>query len=175
MRLIDAFKAFWAVLTGSDLVAEAELAPLKAQLAGLEKELGELKEAPARDQFREGAIYALVLLQREGRLVDFLNESIDAYSDDQIGAAVRSIHSGSAKVLSENFDLKAIRDEAENTSVEIPEGFDPQEVKLTGSVPSQAPFKGTLAHKGWRVGTTSFPERSDSINPDIIQPAEVTF
>src|SRR5438128_2631443 len=34
----------------------------------------------------------LILLQREGRLVDFLLEDINAYSNDQVGAAVRDIH-----------------------------------------------------------------------------------
>src|SRR5262245_66406401 len=34
----------------------------------------------------------LNLLQREGRLVDFLLEDIQAYSNDQVGAAVRDIH-----------------------------------------------------------------------------------
>src|SRR5215475_8944644 len=34
----------------------------------------------------------LALLQREGRLVDFLLEDIQAYANDQVGAAVRDIH-----------------------------------------------------------------------------------
>ena len=40
------------------------------------------------------AIQMLALLQREGRLVDFISEDIAAYSDDQIGAAVRAVHEG---------------------------------------------------------------------------------
>src|SRR2546430_1723420 len=34
----------------------------------------------------------LILLQREGRLLDFLLEDIQGASDDQIGAGVREIH-----------------------------------------------------------------------------------
>ena len=34
----------------------------------------------------------LAILQRDSRLIDFLQEDIAAYSDDQIGAAVREIH-----------------------------------------------------------------------------------
>ena len=34
----------------------------------------------------------LAILQRDSRLVDFLMEDIAAYSDDQIGAAVRELH-----------------------------------------------------------------------------------
>src|SRR5262245_3785422 len=34
----------------------------------------------------------LALLQREGRLLDFLLEDIQGYGNDQIGAAVRDIH-----------------------------------------------------------------------------------
>ncbi|HPH29941.1 MAG TPA: DUF2760 domain-containing protein, partial [Pseudomonadota bacterium] len=36
-----------------------------------------------------GAVQLLAVLQREGRLLDFLLEDIDSYGDGQIGAAVR--------------------------------------------------------------------------------------
>ena len=53
---------------------------------------------PNHDDGPRGALQLLALLQRDGRLVDFLQEEIDAYTDAQIGAAVRDIHRGCRKV-----------------------------------------------------------------------------
>ncbi len=43
------------------------------------------------------ALRLLAALQADGRLVDFLLEDIEGYSDDQIGAAVRGIHEAGAE------------------------------------------------------------------------------
>src|SRR5262249_43553001 len=48
----------------------------------------------------------LALLQREGRLLDFLLEDIKGYSDDQIGAAVRDIHRNCHAALTEHLVLE---------------------------------------------------------------------
>src|SRR5262249_52467599 len=45
------------------------------------------------------AVQMLALLQREGRFVDFVLEDVAAYSDAQIGAAVRDIHAGCRRAL----------------------------------------------------------------------------
>ena len=45
------------------------------------------------------AVQVLGLLQKEGRLVDFLMEDLGGYSDADVGAAVRPIHAGCRKVL----------------------------------------------------------------------------
>ena len=39
----------------------------------------------------DGAVQILSVLQRDARLVDFLMEDIGAYSDEQVGAAVRDV------------------------------------------------------------------------------------
>ena len=57
---------------------------------------------------KEGALALLALLQREGRLVDFLREALDGYADADIGAAVRDIHRGCSKVLDEHFALEPV-------------------------------------------------------------------
>ena len=57
---------------------------------------------------RDGALALLALLQREGRLVDFLRESVDDYADADIGAAVRDIHRGCRKVIDEHFVLEPV-------------------------------------------------------------------
>jgi hypothetical protein len=50
----------------------------------------------------------LAALQREARLVDFVQEPIAAYSDAQIGAAVRDVHRGCAEVIERLFSLKPV-------------------------------------------------------------------
>src|SRR4051794_18293914 len=48
----------------------------------------------------------LALLQREGRLLDFLMEDVQAYSDAQIGSAVRDIHRSCRKALQDHLVLE---------------------------------------------------------------------
>ncbi len=53
------------------------------------------------------------ILQREGRLIVFLKEDCIPIPDDQIGAAVRSIHQGCKAALDEHLELEPILTEAE--------------------------------------------------------------
>jgi hypothetical protein len=115
----------------------------------------------------------LALLQREGRLVDFLQEEIEPLDDDQIGAAVRAIHKGCRKVLSEHVKLEPIRSEKDGTAIEVPEGFDPGEIRLVGNVKGSPPFKGVLTHHGWRVAEVRLPALPQGMNPRVLAPAEV--
>ena len=57
--------------------------------------------------------------------------------------------------------LEPVRTEAEGASVELPAGFDPRSVRLTGNVVGKPPFKGVLKHHGWRAAEV------------VIAPAEV--
>jgi hypothetical protein len=118
-------------------------------------------------------LHLLAVLQRQGRLVDFLSENLDAYEDDQIGAAVRGIHENCRKVISKNLSLEAVIDGVEGEEVTIEEGFDPAAVKLTGNVTGQPPFKGILRHKGWRTHNIELPVLSDAQDAAVIAPAEV--
>src|ERR1700724_2318174 len=47
-------------------------------------------ERPASEAF-DRAVQMLALLQRDGRLIDFLAEDVSVYPDAQLGAAVRTI------------------------------------------------------------------------------------
>ena len=114
--------------------------------------------APAKAPVRSEALTLLSVLQREGRLVDFLKEPIGAYTDAQIGAAVRGVHEDCGKVLERLFAIAPLRSEGEGTAITIDGGFDPAEVRLVGSIPNQGPFKGTLQHAGWRATKAELPE-----------------
>jgi hypothetical protein len=118
-------------------------------------------------------LHLLSVLQRQGRLVDFLSEDLDAYEDEQIGAAVRGIHENCGKVILKNLSLEAVIDGLEGEPVTIEEGFDPAAVKLTGNVTGEPPFKGILRHKGWRTRKIELPVLSDAQDPAVIAPAEV--
>jgi Domain of unknown function (DUF2760) len=115
----------------------------------------------------------LALLQREGRLLDFLLEEIQSYPDAQIGAAVRDIHRQCHAALKEHLDLEPVLQQSEGSTVEIPTGFDPSAVRLTGNVTGQPPFRGTLQHHGWRVKEIKLAPPSEGQDEFVLMPAEV--
>jgi len=118
-------------------------------------------------------LHLFSLMQREGRLMDFLNEDLDGYDDAQIGSAVRSIHAGCRQLVQEYLSPKPVMDQHEGAVVKVPVDFDPGVIKLTGNVVGEPPFNGILRHKGWQVGKMNLPTLSGSQNAEIIAPAEV--
>jgi len=133
----------------------------------------ERKGPSLAEQHRDGALAFLALLQREGRLVDFLRESIEDYDDSDIGAAVRDIHRGCKKVIDEHLELEAVMPGEEEDEVSVPKGFDPGEVRLIGEVSGEPPFKGVLRHHGWRATKIKLPTLSEGVDRHVIAPAEV--
>ena len=126
--------------------------------------------APARSE----AITLLATLQREARLVDFLQEKLDDYSDDQIGAAVRDVQRDSAAVLERLFALQPLSKETEGAELEIPTGFDAARFQLVGNLTGQPPFKGHLVHHGWLATRCELPVWSGSESAaKIVAPTEV--
>lgn len=125
------------------------------------------------EHHRDGSLALLGLLQREGRLLDFLQESIDDYDDSDIGAAVRDIHRGCKKVLDDHLKIEAVMPGEEDDSITVPAGFDPGDVRLIGEVAGDPPFKGILRHHGWRVTSSQFPSLTDGIDRRVIAPAQV--
>jgi len=112
-------------------------------------------------------------LQREGRLVDFLRESIDGYDDAAVGAAVRDIHRGCKKALDEHFTLEPVMGGAENDRVSIAVGFDAARIRLVGEVKGQPPFSGTLRHHGWAATKIKLPQVTGAVDHTVVAPAEV--
>lgn len=119
------------------------------------------------------ALHLLAILQRDGRFVDFLQEDVAAATDDQVGAAARLVHEGCRKAIAQYFTLEPLRQEAEGTVVEVPEGFDPAAIRLTGNVAGKPPFRGTLVHPGWRAVAVRLPPLPPGQDPHVIAPAEV--
>ena len=119
------------------------------------------------------ALQLLGLLQREARFVDFIQEDVAPYSDAEIGAAARVVHGGCRKLLAEHFTLAPVRAEAEGSRVTLAAGFDASAIRLTGNVVGQAPFTGTLSHRGWQVTQVRLPQLTDARAAAIIAQAEV--
>ena len=129
--------------------------------------------APAAPRPSDGALQILSILQRDSRLIDFLMEDISAYSDDQVGAAVRTLHDQSRESLNRYLHLAPVIDAVEGSFTKL-ETNDPATVKLLGNVPvkGKAPG-GLLRHKGWRAEKVDLPPLPPGQSPSILAPAEV--
>ena len=121
----------------------------------------------------DSALQLLALLQQEARFIDFIQEDLLDYSDADIGAAARVVHEGGQKVLKEYFSLAAVREEQEESRISLPDGFDATAIRLTGNVIGQAPYTGTLVHRGWKATEVKLPKLVEGHDVSIIAPAEV--
>ena len=115
----------------------------------------------------------LALLQREGRLVDFLLEDVRGYQDQEVGAAVRDIHQKCQAALKEHLVLEPVLPQSEGSAVDVPAGFDPSAIRLVGNVTGQPPFRGTLQHHGWRVKELKLAPPPEGQDEFVLMPAEV--
>lgn len=121
----------------------------------------------------DSALQLLAILQKEARLIDFLQQEVSQFSDQEVGAAARVIHSGGQKVLREYLTLSPICSEQEESRITIEAGFNAQAIRLTGQVTGQAPFVGTLIHQGWRADSITLPKLAEHYDTAILAPAEV--
>lgn len=132
-----------------------------------------IAQAPLRDQSPDAALQLLGLLQGEARFIDFVQENVAGFSDAEVGAAARVVHEGCRKVLRQHFELEPVRSEPESSRITLPKGFDAAAVRLTGNIVGQAPFTGTLVHKGWRVRKVKLPKITEGHDTQIVAAAEV--
>lgn len=155
-RLALSLRSFWKVLTNPDYAQKVADLDVPVEPAAVD-------------------LRVLAILQRDGRLVDFLRENLDGYSDAQIGAAVRDIHRGCRKALDQYISLEPILPGEEDSEVIIEPGFDPNRVRLSGNVNGAPPFRGILKHPGWLVCSVQLPARvgAQEGGSDVIAPAEV--
>jgi hypothetical protein len=100
-------------------------------------------------------------------------EDISAYSDDQVGAAVRNLHDQSRESLNRYLRLAPVIDAVEGSFTKL-ETNDPATVKLLGNVPvSGKASGGVLRHKGWRAEKIDLPPTPPAQSVTVIAPAEV--
>lgn len=177
-RVAFAFRCFFSILFHGDI--PNDIASKTVQPAGPVPQgpavpsVSRLKEVerPAPETF-DRAVQMLALLQRDGRLIDFLAENISAYPDAQLGAAVRTIHETCGQVLDHYVKLEPILNSEEDQPVTVQVGFDPAAVKLLGNMAGQPPIRGVLRHKGWRVKEVNLPPLPQGAGRLVVAPAEV--
>jgi len=167
-RIALAFRCFFSLLFSGELPADLRRPAAKPQSA---------PAAPAPPpapvvRTADGAVQMLAILQRDSRLVDFLMEDITAFSDDQIGAAVRELHDQCRDSMLRYVTLEAVIDGVEGTFTKTP-GGDPNRVKFVGNVPAKPPAGGLLRHKGWRAAKVDLPALAAKQDASVVAPAEI--
>ena len=161
--------------------SDSEKDELKAKIIDLTKQIEEQKETikaaeanskGGKEAIPPAAYQILYLLQKEGRLIDLLNEDISNIEDEDLGGAVRPVLEGCAKLLKDRLVVEPVLKEEEGSVVTVDEA-DPETIKLSGTVPESGPYKGELIHHGWRLKECNLPELVDGWKGNVIAPAEI--
>jgi hypothetical protein len=177
-RLAYAFRCFFAVIFTASIPAD-----IAEALAGAVERpapqpvtspvtAGPAPPEPVEDR-GDRAIQLLALLQRDGRLVDFLFEDVAAYSDAQIGAAVREVQASCRRVIDRYLPVEPILADEEGRPTTLGAPVDPSTVKLVGNVGTRTSYRGTVRHRGWRVGRVALPPLAAPAARGVVTPAEV--
>lgn len=185
MRLFFAFRVFFIVLFRRDsalrirdllngnstvlvptetprLSTPAESKPITAKLP-----------APLRKESvrRSEALTLLSALQRESRLLDLVSESLDPFSDAQIGAAARDVLRDTRKSLDRIFGLQHLIHSPEGDVIEIPSDASTARWRIVGK---ESGDRGTLSHPGWQATKLDMPQWSGNADDSmVIAAAEV--
>jgi hypothetical protein len=167
-RFVLAWKFFWRILGRPEFAGR--VAP---QIAAPAPETPKPAPVLPPERLHASGLLVLSLLQREGRLLDFLQENVTGFSDADVGVAARMVHSGCKKVLTEYFTVEPALKDAEGATVTLPAGFDAGRIRVTGNVAGQPPYRGTLKHHGWFASAVRLPDVSENLDPRVLTPAEV--
>jgi hypothetical protein len=166
IRFWDRVKMAWRILFKARFADEVVQALNQAEAA-------RTKPALPPEWVHASALMLLAAFQREGRLVDFLQQEVAGFTDQDIGAAARVVHGGCRKAFRQFFVLVPAAQENEGERITVPAGFDAQRIRLTGNVSGQPPFRGALKHHGWIAAEVRMPSISETLDPRVIAPAEV--
>ena len=177
-RISYATRCFFSVLSRGEVPEEIAPELVRSTAPEREPETPALPagqaDAGAAEDSTDRAVQILSLLQRDGRLIDFLSEDIAPYQDAQVGAAVREVHANCRKALEQYITLEPIMEGEEDRPVTVSDGFDPAAVKLIGNVTGRPPLRGLLRHKGWRVTEINLPSLApQGAGRAVVAPAEV--
>jgi hypothetical protein len=178
-RILLAIRIFFVTLFNAAVAGQVErllggAAPERAATAEPTAPVQPRHPPARRPATRSDALTLLAALQREARLIDFLQEPLGGYGDAQIGAAARDVHRDCAKVLARLFAIQPILSHPEGAEVEVPAGFDAGCYRLSGNVAGEPPFRGRLVHPGWQATTCELPSWSGSeAAARVLAPVEV--
>lgn len=176
-RLGVAVQAFFAAL-GNASKAEAIFKLLSSDTAPSKLPApatpAKAPEAAPKKPSRSEALVLLDTLQRESRLLDLVYESLDAYTDEQIGGAARGVLNDTKKVLARMFEIAPLSSVDEGAPQEVASGYDPSQIRLTGNVNGNPPFRGKIVHRGWKANRCELPTWTGKAeSASILAPTEV--
>jgi hypothetical protein len=163
-----AFRAFFSLIVHGR-IAEDILTAVQPTSATASTSVSSVPAVTAESGDR--AVQILALLQRDGRLIDFLMEDLSTYADEQIGKAVRDVHAACRDSLGRYVTLAPIMDEDEGHQTTIASGSDPARFKVVGNV-GAPPVRGVLRHRGWEAIRLDLPPLP-SAGRTIVAPAEI--
>ncbi len=169
-RVSSAFRSFFSILFSG--ILPEDIAAEFGFIKPLPEPVKPVEELPKAS---DGALQMLHILQRDARLIDFLMEDITSYSDDQIGAAVRTLHADSKASLVRHVTLAPAIDGVEGTFQKMDSGKtpNPSRIKLIGNVPANGKVPGgTLRHRGWIAASVNLPALGKE-DVTAIAPAEL--
>ena len=146
----DRVKLAWRILINAEFATEVNEG--LSQLA-----LSRARTEAPPERVHASGLMLLAAFQREGRLVDFLQQDAAEYSDEEIGGAARVVHTGCRKALRQFFDIAPATQATEGAPMTVPAGFDAERIRLTGNVSGKPPFKGMLKHHGWVATNIRMP------------------
>jgi hypothetical protein len=126
-------------------------------------------ESPAVSP-KASARVLLALLQREGRLVDFLEQPVDGFSDADVGAAARVVHAGCRKALEGRVAFEPVLVEEEGARVSLT-GSEEHVVVAAAGRAKAGSF--TVVHRGWRLVRDELPALTAGHDGALLQAAEV--
>jgi hypothetical protein len=172
-----ACRAFWAALRGGEAAQRIQAALSLPALPKRDSEVAPQRqpaEAPPATPVRSEAITLLAALQRECRLVDLVKQPLEKFSDEEVGAAARTVLTEAAAVIDRFFALAPVVAQEEGTALELPESYDPGLYKLSGAVGGAGPLRGQLVHHGWKATRVKLPAWTGSREAAlVVAPAEV--
>ncbi|HQR09644.1 MAG TPA: DUF2760 domain-containing protein [Gemmatales bacterium] len=169
-RIAVAFKAFFRTLSQTVFAGQVQALLQGTSTQAIENKPTETVEAPKPVL---DPLQLLAILQREGRLVDFLMEDIQALPDAQIGAAVREVHQKCRKALNDHMTLAAVVEAAEDEKMTVVAGYDPSAIRVVGNLGMSPPYTGVVRHRGWQAKAIQLQPLPSGQNPKVIAPAEI--
>jgi hypothetical protein len=165
-RVAFAFRAFFSLLFGGrlpddilDTFRPADVAPARP--------------TPRGEEDLDRAVQVLAILQRDARLVDFLQEDLTAYSDSQVGAAVRDVQTNCRAALARYLTIAPFLDAAEGDRVPTDALTDPGAIRIVGTVSRTTGQTGVVRHRGWHVTSLTLPPLGPAGGRRMIAQAEV--
>ncbi len=183
MRLFLAFRTFFAVLFRGDIAEKIRVClekPASITVNGSSSTttaavpIGDASNTAApkpssptksKPSPRSEALTLLSALQREARLLDLVCESLDQYSDAQIGAAARDVLRDTKKTLDRMFAISPLVDSQEGESIELPNVVSPVRWRVIGK---ESSTNAVLSHRGWQATKIDMPQWSGNADDALI-------